>query len=64
MFSRIGATELLLILAMVLLIFGPKNLPKLGKAIGETINGFKAGHKDAEAGEEKETASSEDHTAV
>ena len=28
---RIGTNELLIILVVVLLIFGPKNLPKLGK---------------------------------
>ena len=38
---RIGTNELLIILVVVLLIFGPKNLPKLGKMFGKTINGFK-----------------------
>ena len=28
---RIGTNELLIILVVVLLIFGPKNLPKLGR---------------------------------
>ena len=40
---RIGTNELLIILVVVLLIFGPKNLPKLGKMFGKTINGFKKG---------------------
>ncbi|MDD6635917.1 MAG: twin-arginine translocase TatA/TatE family subunit, partial [Coriobacteriaceae bacterium] len=35
-FGGIGVPELLIILAVVLLIFGPKNLPKLGSAIGRT----------------------------
>ena len=30
-----GTPELLIILVVVLLIFGPKNLPKLGSAIGK-----------------------------
>ena len=34
MFGKIGTTELLLILGIALLIFGPSKLPKLGKAIG------------------------------
>ena len=38
---RIGTNELLIILVVALLIFGPKNLPKLGKMFGKTINGFK-----------------------
>ena len=34
---RIGTNELLIILVVVLLIFGPKNLPKLGKMFGKTM---------------------------
>ena len=47
MFGKIGTMELLLILAVVLLIFGPKNLPKLGEAIGQTLKGFKKGQEDS-----------------
>ena len=32
-----GTPELLIILAVILLIFGPKNLPKLGSALGKTV---------------------------
>ncbi len=42
----IGATELIVILIVVLLIFGPSRLPGLGKAVGETIRGFKKGMTD------------------
>lgn len=35
--------HLLIILAIVLLIFGPKKLPELGKGIAEAIRGFKQG---------------------
>ena len=45
---RIGTNELLIILAVALLIFGPKNLPKLGKMFGKTINGFKKGMEEPE----------------
>ena len=45
---RIGTNELLIILVVALLIFGPKNLPKLGKMFGKTINGFKKGMEDTE----------------
>lgn len=41
--GKIGTTELLIILLIVLLIFGPKYLPRLGKSIGKTIKGFKDG---------------------
>ena len=45
---RIGTNELLIILAVALLIFGPKNLPKLGKMFGKTINVFKKGMEENE----------------
>ena len=45
---RIGTNELLIILAVARLIFGPKNLPKLGKMFGKTINGFKKGMEENE----------------
>lgn len=34
--------HLLLILGIALIIFGPQKLPELGKALGESIRGFKA----------------------
>ena len=37
-----GVPELLIILVVVLLIFGPKNLPKLGSALGKTVKGLEA----------------------
>lgn len=38
---HIGATELILILAVTLIIFGPGKLPELGKAVGRTIKEFR-----------------------
>lgn len=49
-----GWLELLIILAVVLIIFGPKNLPKLGNAIGKGIKSLRKGMSDADA--EKEAA--------
>ena len=43
---RIGPTEIFMILIVVLIIFGPKNLPKLGKIFGQTMKGFKEGIDD------------------
>ncbi|MEC4175420.1 twin-arginine translocase TatA/TatE family subunit [Adlercreutzia sp. R21] len=47
-----GVPELLIILVVILLIFGPKNLPKLGSALGKTVknlrDGMGAGSKDIE----------------
>jgi sec-independent protein translocase protein TatA len=33
--------HLLVVLAIALLVFGPKKLPELGKGLGEAIRGFK-----------------------
>lgn len=56
MFSKIGVPELLIILAIAIVIFGAKTLPKLGKAMGETIRNFKQGiaEKDDDAEIRKE----------
>lgn len=40
---KMGVWELVVILAIALLIFGPKSLPKLGEAFGKTIGNFKKG---------------------
>lgn len=44
-FGRFGPVELVLVLAIALLIFGPKKIPEIGKAIGRTIKEFKKGSK-------------------
>ncbi len=50
---KIGIWELLIILAIALLIFGPKALPKLGESIGKTIGSFKKGLSDDDTPAEK-----------
>lgn len=53
-----GMPELLIILAVILLIFGPKNLPKLGSALGKTVknlrDGMGGGEKAIEEAEDEE----------
>jgi sec-independent protein translocase protein TatA len=41
MFGNIGFPELLIILAIALLIFGPKKLPEVGKSLGRAIREFR-----------------------
>jgi TatA/E family protein of Tat protein translocase len=41
MMPHIGAPELILVLVLALIIFGPGKLPDLGKAVGKTINEFR-----------------------
>lgn len=38
---RVGTTELILILAVALIIFGPSKLPELGRLAGKAIGSFK-----------------------
>lgn len=40
---RVGITELLVILAIVLLLFGSKKLPELADGMGKAIRNFKKG---------------------
>ena len=61
MFLGMGPMELIIILAIALIIFGPKNLPKLGKSLGETVKNVREGmdgddEKPAKAVEETTTA--------
>jgi len=41
----IGATGIILLVAIALLLFGPKKLPELGRAVGTTIREFRSGSK-------------------
>ena len=43
MFLGMGAPELIVVLIVVLVIFGPKNLPKLGNALGKTVKSVREG---------------------
>lgn len=53
--ANIGPASLVLILVIALVIFGPGKLPGVGKALGESVHGFKKGiaGEDDEKKEEK-----------
>jgi len=42
----LGVTEGLILLAIVVLMFGGKKIPELGKSMGQAITGFKKGLKE------------------
>ena len=55
----VGMPELLIVLVVVLLLFGPKRLPQLGKSLGKTMKAIREGvdGKLDEADDEKPVAS-------
>ena len=59
---RIGPQEFIIVLIIVLVIFGPKNLPKLGKMFGKTMNNFKKGMEESDDEAEATTAKAETKT--
>ncbi len=47
-FFGIGLPEMVLIMAVALLIFGPKKLPEIGRSLGKAIRGFQDASKEFE----------------
>jgi sec-independent protein translocase protein TatA len=45
---KLGTTELIIILIVVVLIFGPTQIPKLTKMFGKSVKSFKDGMGDDE----------------
>lgn len=50
----IGIPELIIILVIALIIFGPGKLPEIGKALGKGINEFRKESKELKEGIKKE----------
>lgn len=45
-----GASELLIILVIVVLLFGASKIPELGRSLGSGLSNFKQGLKDGDEG--------------
>ena len=52
--GRLGVTEILVILAIVLLLFGGKKIPELMKGLGSGLKEFKNASKDGQPADKKE----------
>ncbi len=52
LFGPVGPTELLLIVLIIVIIFGARKLPELGKSMGEGIKNFKKSISSKEKDEE------------
>jgi sec-independent protein translocase protein TatA len=51
----IGPWEILLLLVVVLLVFGPKRLPELGRSLGRGMREFRNSVKEIGVGEDTES---------
>lgn len=67
----IGPMELFIILFIILILFGPKRLPQLGKSLGQTVKAIREGadavdddeDEDEEAPKPKKKAAADDTAA-
>lgn len=53
-FQQVGTTEIIVIAVVLLILFGGKQLPKLGKGLGESVREFKKGAGGSEKKESKD----------
>jgi sec-independent protein translocase protein TatA len=59
-FSQIGPLEIIVVLVVILLIFGPKRLPQLGRSLGSGMRNFKK----SVSGEDKDEDEAEEKPAL
>jgi sec-independent protein translocase protein TatA len=58
LFRNLGVPELIIILVVVLLLFGPGRIAKIGSELGKSISGFRQG-----LGNDKDKADKESEDA-
>ena len=55
MFGNIGATEIILILLVVLIFFGAKKIPELAQGLGKGLREFRKAARDIQEDVEKDS---------
>ena len=56
--ANVGPMEVVVVLLIALIVFGPKRLPELGRSLGDGIKGFKESlNSDGDASADHEEAS-------
>lgn len=63
MFRQIGAGEIVLVLAVLLLLFGAKKLPELARSLGRSVKELRSGMKEGEEAEAEAEAPAEENDA-
>lgn len=61
MFQNIGPLELVIILAVALMVFGPSKLPELGRALGRGVREFRRAAREVADDLDKAVQAEEDH---
>ncbi|MCU7491717.1 MAG: twin-arginine translocase TatA/TatE family subunit [Bacteroidota bacterium] len=56
MFGNLGAGEIILIVLVILIFFGPKKIPEIAQGIGKGMREFKKAMRDVEDGLKNDTA--------
>lgn len=54
MFGSLGVSELLLIFAVILIVFGPRRIPEIGKTLGKALGEFRKATDDLKSTIERE----------
>jgi TatA/E family protein of Tat protein translocase len=63
MFGPIGMPELIIILTIALIIFGPRKLPELGRSLGKSLQEFKRASNELKSTLDEEIRLDEQRTA-